>query len=1052
MRLLLLLMALTLAARPVHSGGSEEDAQCFRAAPGAGAGAECQPLESSTCLDVTLPYKHTSPLPFTNQSHVHAFLQRFTGLRKVPRCWTAFESVVCTLLLPRCDVETRRSFLPTQDMCRNAKNHCKIIEPLISSLCDNQSLFPTDCENRYRDLKFLNPSATKCLSPILVASEDSDIWFPGIEGCAFNCSDARYAESDKVQLDYYLYYASLVGMILTATSCITIHISKPIEAATSAIFYQCFCMFMLNFGFFFIKTFTSKADVVCRFDSSLRYSEPGSSNENRWLCICTFLFMYFFAVASFVWRVNLSLAFSQKFDISRTSSNGQQLRRKQSAAKSTYYHMAAWSTPIMLIVIIICMSEIDASFLIGTCFVGFNRLLTRVLFVLAPNAASVLLACFFMIKCLVSLFQVYRMQSASKDGTVLRKDKRMRDKIKSLIIQIFLTITFELAFLVIVAYANVFEFYNSPAWNNHLQSSVICSLNVTSLSLPGVAAPPNAHSCPDPEDSMFSWSAKPMHSSGRPASLKHVYLQIMCVFLWNILVSSWTWRKESLLSWRSYIYRLLGGPNLNARDFIRMQEIVEKAYAVHKNNNQTDHVVGLSCKFNDPVGLNLTSATSNEMSTTFMEAFVNNLRNGKPLPANGAITSKKRTRPLGQPKRKFKFMFKSSKDKYADGSSISDGSVFRSNAANSSVAESMNLGSAGTSRLSLEDMQDLKAMVTRQRRKTRNQLNQLLTPRHGSDTSGHPAARPVQARPPTQQTATSLASQTLPTAPHPASRTPITHSSLSADSMLLQMQYSWMLQQALSSQQSQLAAQSGSRVLPLPAFAQPPPSVHPVLQPQEPADTFCHSHPAINRLRPTIRSTLPGGPLDFCHGMNDQAQSLLNPLTEARRTDSRDLFHQPNYHVVVQPTFNPFLGASPLLRSLHAPPPPTHLPAFLAQNQLLGNSLSSGPFPVPVPNPTVSTEEELQSLMRERAECLDLVRQVDSGSEFGDGVLPILMSDSEAVCTDGETATIASKASNNSNLLIQRAVTQRMEQVEAQAAAQQPEQPEEPPESAPLLP
>ena len=1061
MHISLLLILFTVIAS--SAGGDEERVRSSRCTRD---GSECRSLESSTCLDVTLPYKHTSTASsssdFRNQSQIHEYLQRFTGLRKVPRCWTAFESIICTLFLPRCDAESQQSFLPTQDMCRNAKNHCKIIEPFISSLCSNQTLFPSDCENRYRDLKFLNPSATKCLSPILVPSEDAAIWFPGIEGCAYNCSDPRYSEVDKMQLDHHILYAALVGLLLTASSCVTIHISKPIQAATSAIFYQCLCIFMVNFGFFFVKKFTEKENIVCRYDSSLRYSEPGSSNENRWLCICTFLFTYFFTIAAFVWRINLSLAFSQKFDLSKSCKTKPSGRQKKT--KATYHHMAAWSIPIMLIIIIICISEIDASFLIGICFVGFDNVLIRILFVLVPNAISVLVSCFFLSKCLFSLYQVQKTLCASKDESVVKKDKKQRAKIKSLSLRIGCVVVFEVVFLLIVAYANAFEYVNSPAWNEDLKSSVICSLNVTDLSLPGSEPMRGSHSCPGRDENLYQWGVKTLVDNEKPASLKHVYLQLVCVLVWSVVVSSWTWRKESLTSWRRYLLHLLRAPNLEDQKFIRMHEIVAEAYATYKNNNQIDSAISIT-KFNDPVGLNLTSATSNEMSTTFVDGFVNNLLNGK----SAAVNSSSKSRPNGHSKRSLKSIFKR-KDKYADGSSISDVSVFRSNAANSSVAESMGLGSGGNSQLSLEDMRELQATIRHQRRKTRREhkqtFNRLVTSRRGSDTSGASLVQPN--RLPAQTTIKQPPQHQASQKTHPMtetqhqSRSP--HTALPPE-LLLQMQYSMLLQQTMGQQHPHLGAHNVSTVHPFASLSRPSPlqPPQPILQPQVLPDAGNESsnqqYTCLSRIKPKIRPNLQTGTMEFSHGMTDQAKSMKNPLTEARRPDSRVPYHQPNYNVLVQPAFNPLiLNSSPFHNMiLNGMIPPAHLlgsqlPNFMSQSQALpANNMTSAYVPfASVPGPTVATEAELQSLVRERAECIALVAPVDSGSDFGGSVMSIAVSDSDAMHTDGESATVVSKASNSSNLMIQKAVTERMEQIEAQVAAVQSEQ-EEPDETEPLI-
>lgn len=989
-------------------------------------GGECRPLESSTCLDVTLPYKHTSfySSAFESQAQVHQYLEKFTGLRKVPRCWTAFESMICTLLLPRCDVQTQQTFLPTQELCRNAKNHCKIIEPFITSLCSNQTLFPSSCENRYRDLKFLNPSPAKCLSPVLVSSEDSNIWFPGIDGCAYNCSDPRYSERDKSELDLYIFYASLAGLLMTASSCLTIHISRPILPETAAILYQCLCMFMVSCGFFTLKKFSQKEDIVCRPDSSLRYSEPGSSNENRWLCICSFLFIYYFTIAAFVWRVNLSLAFSQKYALSKAKTMGS---RK---TKATYQHLAAWSIPIMLIIMITCINEIDASFLIGICFVGFNNLTARLIFVLVPNAISAVVSCFFLSLCLQPLLQARRTVCASKDATALRHESAKKAEINSfinkIITQITLIIVFEIVFLLVVIYANIYELVNSRGWSEDLKSSVICSMNVTDLSLPGAGAIESPYQCNEASDKSFPWAKNQVPFSEKPASLKHVYMQFACILFWSLIISSWTWRRDSLMAWRRRLLRLLHAPNVEDPKFVRAHQILAEAYGKYKNNNEND-AVAVSIQYNDPLGLNLTSVASNEISTTFLDE-LNNLLNA-PKVSRSSRKSRAITSRLS--KRSLRSFFTG--DKNGDGSSISDVSVFRSNVANSSVAESMGMGSMGNSRVSQEDIREMQETIKIQRKKTRRCRDQY------KEMSSRPYRRVVDTSTQSQEQARSISAQAANgtahqpvTEPHNQQRSP---PALSPE-LLVQMQYNALLQQAIAQQNQYLMPQTMASVLPFPpltSLSKQAPMLQP--RPYEPPSSSLRE-----RVKPKVRPNVSNASTEFSHGMTEQTIGMHNPLTEGRRADSRVPYHDPNFQVVVASSINPMLlNSSPYRHMMqngigHAVG--NQFLNFMSPNQgMISGNLATTAFNSLPTVPGPKTEAELQNLMRERAECIALVAPVDSGSEFGDSVMSIAMSDSEAICTDGETATVASKASNNSNLLIQKAVTERIQKIEAQAAA-----------------
>lgn len=153
--------------------GSAGDEHCYRQS-------RCRSLVSSQCLDVTLPYKYTTTAVWENQSYaeIDNYLNNWKGLRSIPQCWKALQSVLCATFFPRCDNESNRVSLPTLDMCRRIQHPCRLIGqhhrwPEFLR-CDNTSLFPVVCKNDYTDLKF-NTSGTvqQVLGPVGLALNDT---------------------------------------------------------------------------------------------------------------------------------------------------------------------------------------------------------------------------------------------------------------------------------------------------------------------------------------------------------------------------------------------------------------------------------------------------------------------------------------------------------------------------------------------------------------------------------------------------------------------------------------------------------------------------------------------------------------------------------------------------------------------------------------------------------------------------------------------------------------------------------------------------------------
>lgn len=100
----------------------------------------CVTLSKSQCLDISLPYKQALPggllnssatfsSSFQDESDVFTYLNAWKGLQSVPRCWTSLQTLLCTLMLPRCDAD--RVLPPSFDLCRNVRTHCKVIDQYI---------------------------------------------------------------------------------------------------------------------------------------------------------------------------------------------------------------------------------------------------------------------------------------------------------------------------------------------------------------------------------------------------------------------------------------------------------------------------------------------------------------------------------------------------------------------------------------------------------------------------------------------------------------------------------------------------------------------------------------------------------------------------------------------------------------------------------------------------------------------------------------------------------------------------------------------------------
>lgn len=134
--------------------------------------AQCESLNKTTCLGTKLPYDKTSVrLTFyENQYQIQTQLDLYRELINVPNCWAVIQPLLCATFMPKCEriLDKDMVFLPSYEMCKITMEPCSILyntSYFPSFLKCNETLFPPNCENTMRELKF-NTSG-KCLLPLI---------------------------------------------------------------------------------------------------------------------------------------------------------------------------------------------------------------------------------------------------------------------------------------------------------------------------------------------------------------------------------------------------------------------------------------------------------------------------------------------------------------------------------------------------------------------------------------------------------------------------------------------------------------------------------------------------------------------------------------------------------------------------------------------------------------------------------------------------------------------------------------------------------------------
>ncbi|CAH1377107.1 protein smoothened isoform X2 [Tenebrio molitor] len=544
--------------------------------------AKCEQLNYTTCMGMKLPYSFTT-LELTDlitQEKVQEKLHHFQYLRYIPKCWAVIQPFLCALYMPKC--ENGMVDLPSREMCRITLGPCKIfynssIFPKFLN-CDDDRIFPSMCKNDVRELKFNTTGF--CMEP-LVKTDNPHWFYPDVESCGLRCKDSLYTENEHYQIHkliaYCVLFCGFFNLFTIVTFIIDWSIANKYPALT--IFYMNICFF-ISYSGWSIQFFNSdtREDIVCKKDGTLRKSEP-CATENL-SCVIVFVLVYYFLIAGMVWFV----LFSYTWHMSCVQALGKIQDRVDK--KRAYFHLIAWSLPLILTITTMALGEIDGDFVTGICFVGSVTFAARAGLLLAPLAAAMAVAGYIIVRGLILLIKV------KIDSREIISEHSSR-KIRSNIVRMGVFMLFMIIFCIITFIYHGYVFVNSESWSSSLQSYILCKL--TSLS------------------SDFSHCKQ----ESRP-SVAMLQLQLLAVFGAGIAMASWVWCGATLHSWARYIRKKF---RCEIEEPMKLQKhkIIAQAFAQREKFNQGGRI-SIECQhYTDPVGLHfdLNSAVSDTFSTAW---------------------------------------------------------------------------------------------------------------------------------------------------------------------------------------------------------------------------------------------------------------------------------------------------------------------------------------------------------------------------------------------------------------------------------------------------
>ncbi|EDX03200.1 protein smoothened [Drosophila simulans] len=566
--------------KPWFDGLDSRHIQCVRRA-------RCYPTSNATntCFGSKLPYELSSLdlTDFHTEKELNEKLNDYYALKHVPKCWAAIQPFLCAVFKPKCEKINGEDmvYLPSYEMCRITMEPCRILYNTTffpKFLRCNETLFPTKCTNGARGMKFNGTG--QCLSP-LVPTDTSASYYPGIEGCGVRCKDPLYTDDEHRQIHKLIGWAGSLCLLsnLFVVSTFFIDWKNANKYPAVIVFYINLCFLIACVGWLLQFTSGSREDIVCRKDGTLRHSEP-TAGENL-SCIVIFVLVYYFLTAGMVWFVFLTYAWHW-----RAMGHVQDRIDK----KGSYFHLVAWSLPLVLTITTMAFSEVDGNSIVGICFVGYINHSMRAGLLLGPLCGVILIGGYFITRGMVMLFGLKHFANDIKSTSA-------SNKIHLIIMRMGVCALLTLVFILVAIACHVTEFRHADEWSQSFRQFIICKIS-----------------------SVFEEKSS-CRIENRP-SVGVLQLHLLCLFSSGIVMSTWCWTPSSIETWKRYIRKKCGKEVVEEVKMPK-HKVIAQTWAKRKDFEDKGRLsITLYNTHTDPVGLNfdvndLNSSETNDISSTW---------------------------------------------------------------------------------------------------------------------------------------------------------------------------------------------------------------------------------------------------------------------------------------------------------------------------------------------------------------------------------------------------------------------------------------------------
>eukprot|EP00092_Neocalanus_flemingeri_P027713 GFUD01030083.1.p1 GENE.GFUD01030083.1~~GFUD01030083.1.p1 ORF type:complete len:1052 (+),score=290.32 GFUD01030083.1:52-3156(+) len=546
----------------------------------------CITDSNPTCYGTRLPYPHSSH-PLTTSSS----LSDWAGLQSVPACWAVVQPLLCSIFQPKCDPATSSAQLVPRHLCKVALKPCRVLSTLYTHLpqflnCSDNSIFSDHCDQDQRSERARFNSSTNCVAPLLPTKATSAFWNE-VEECGLKCQPPLLSTQEYNRVHSFIAVGATLSLLCSLFAVFTFAVDWKggSRYPAVAIFYLNVCLALVNIGWLaqFLGN-SAREDIVCRKDGVGRHQEPGQGENLS--CVAVFILVYYFSIAASVWLVVVSYSWFITF----TWASQPNKVKEVLTSRAAYFHLVAWSIPLVLTVVILALNKVDGDAVSGICFVGYDSLADRGVFVLLPHCVALGVAAFFTMRSVRVLGDIIW-----GVGREVLPDKA-GGKVRRTVCRILVFSVLVVLCVVVALVCHFYRFSRKEVWEVALKELVLCNLR-----------------------QQLKDGLQECNLSSKP-SLTMLELELLCMFGAGILCSSWVWTRSSLNSWMLAVKQLFGGEGGRPVK-LRKHQLIAQAFAKRAELQANGRLsLTFQSAHDDPLGLDIDCESSGDFSSAWAAA------------------------------------------------------------------------------------------------------------------------------------------------------------------------------------------------------------------------------------------------------------------------------------------------------------------------------------------------------------------------------------------------------------------------------------------------